>query len=183
METMEELPEGEELQQAPMTMYVQVEQRPVSSQREFVIMASASASVGGGSGGGNRSSSSSTSQRNVVTVKLECSDEVIVTQAWTLVASAGSIKERLSRLLHLPVGQLQLTHAGQPVSDDNITLGQLGGRVNETITLSVHSTDPHLYPIKPPAAGVSTDQLDDEDLLMPLPDVITVHVPPSKYPT
>ena len=96
METMEELPEADELQQAPMTMYVQVEQRPVSSQREFVIMPSTSASVGGG-GGGNRSSSSSTSQRNVVTVKLECSDEVIVTQAWTLVASAGSIKERLSR--------------------------------------------------------------------------------------
>ena len=67
------------------------------------------------------------------------------------------------------------------MNDDHITLEQLGGRVNETITLYVHSADPHLYPIKLPAAGVSSDQLEDEDLLMPLPDVITVHVPSSKY--
>ena len=182
MEPTDELPEiTEELEQETLTMYVQVEQRPVSSQqqqRDVVIMPSSSASMGGG--GGYRSSSSSTSQqRNVVTVKLHCSDEVIVTQAWTLVASAGSIKERLSRLLDLPVGQLQLTHDGRLVEDDSVTLGQLGGKVNETISLSVQSADPHLFPIKVPLAGKSSDQLD-EDLLMPLPDVITVRVPPSK---
>ena len=183
MEPTEELPETEELEQGTLTMYVQVEQRPVSSQqqqrRDVVIMPSSSASMGGG--GGYRSSSSSTSQqRNVVTVKLQCSDEVIVTQAWTLVASAGSIKDRLSRLLDLPVGQLQLTHEGRLVDDDSVTLGQLGGKVNETISLSVQSSDPHLFPIKVPATGQSSDQ-QDEDLLMPLPDVITVRVPPSKW--
>ena len=49
-----------------------------------------------------------------------------------------------------------------------MTLGELGGRVNETISLSLRSTDPIAFPIR-------IKSIRPEDL-MPLPDVITVRI-------
>jgi len=134
-------------------MYVEVEQRPAAAQRSVIGCGSTDPSLG---------------SRYVVTVKLECPDGQVITQAWTLSASASSLKERLSRLVDLPVGTLHLIHGGRPVQD-HVTLGDLGGKVNETISLSFRSVDPVVYPIR----------LKRQDL-MPLPDVITVRVRPSK---
>lgn len=134
------------IQQQP--MYVEVEQRP-SLQR----------------------AQSPSGNRYVVTVKLECPDGQVITQAWTLTASARCLKERLSRLVDLPVGTLHLSHGGQAVQD-HVTLGELGGRVNETISLSFRSADPTVFPIR-----IKSTRPED---LMPLPDVITVRVHPRK---
>ena len=130
-------------------MYVEVEQRPATQQRP----------------------QSPSGNRYVVTVKLECPDGQVITQAWTLTASARCLKERLSRLTDLPVGTLHLNHGGVPVQD-HVTLGDLGGRVNETISLSFRSADPAVFPIR-----IKSTRPED---LMPLPDVITVRVQPSK---
>lgn len=138
-------------------MYVEVEQRHTAPRITH-------SPEGGGAGGA--------AGRYVVTVKLECPDGEIITQAWTLTASASSLKERLSRLVDVPVGTLYLIHGGRPVQD-HVTLKDLGGRVNETISLSFRSVDPVLYPIR-----LKSSRPED---LMPLPDVITVRVHPSRF--
>jgi hypothetical protein len=146
----------------PQQMYVQVEQRPpVSSFTPAAVHSSVDDSPGG-----------STAGRYVVTVKLECPDSQVITQAWTLATSAGSLKERLSRMVELPVGILHLIHGGRAVQD-HVTLGELGGRVNETISLSLRSVDPVAFPIR------IKSTLPPEDL-MPLPDVITVRIHASE---
>lgn len=143
------------------TMYVQVEQRPVANSSSETVVKP----------GGRPHSPGTNAGRYVVTVKLECPDSQVITQAWTLAASAGSLKERLSRLVELPVGTLLLIHAGRQVQD-HVTLRELGGKVNETISLSLRSADPELFPIR-------LKSIRPEDL-MPLPDVITVRVHPSE---
>lgn len=147
----------------PQQMYVQVEQRPPvsSSTAAAAVHSSVDDSPGG-----------STAGRYVVTVKLECPDSQVITQAWTLATSAGSLKERLSRMVELPVGILHLIHGGRAVQD-HVTLGELGGRVNETISLSLRSVDPVAFPIR------IKSTLPPEDL-MPLPDVITVRIHASE---
>lgn len=140
-------------------MYVQVEQRPV--------LANGVEPSDQGKPGNVQQSAPGAGGRYVVTVKLECPDSQVITQAWTLAASAGSLKERLSRMVEVPVGTLHLLHGGRQVGD-NVTLQDLGGRVNETISLSLRSTDPVAFPIRVKSVG-------PEDL-MPLPDVITVHI-------
>jgi hypothetical protein len=139
-------------------MYVQVEQRPpvpVSTR-----------------GDDSPTGAAPSTGRYVVTVKLECPDSQVITQAWTLATSAGSLKERLSRMVELPVGTLHLIHGGKAVQD-HVTLGELGGRVNETISLSLRSVDPVAFPIR------IKSSLPPEDL-MPLPDVITVRIHTSE---
>ncbi|EFX87215.1 hypothetical protein DAPPUDRAFT_312639 [Daphnia pulex] len=145
----------------PQQMYVQVEQRPpvpVSTRGDDSPTGAAAPSTG----------------RYVVTVKLECPDSQVITQAWTLATSAGSLKERLSRMVELPVGTLHLIHGGKAVQD-HVTLGELGGRVNETISLSLRSVDPVAFPIR------IKSSLPPEDL-MPLPDVITVRIHTKNVP-
>lgn len=158
-------------------MYVQVEQRPtVNSETAKSTTTADCPHTPGGSDPTTTTTTTSTSGtatggRYVVTVKLECPDSQVITQAWTLAASAGSLKERLSRMVELPVGTLHLLHAGRQVHD-HVTLGELGGRVNETISLSLRSTDPVAFPIRIKSTG-------PEDL-MPLPDVITVRIRQSE---
>ena len=104
-------------QQQPLqTMYVQVEQRPVvnssgGGEPTSVIKANH------GGGRPHSPAAGTASGRYVVTVKLECPDSQVITQAWTLTASAGSLKERLSRMVELPVGILHLIHGGRQVQD------------------------------------------------------------------
>lgn len=143
------------------TMYVQVEQRPTCPDKSNDVAERCD-------------SPTATAGRYVVTVKLECPDSQVITQAWTLATSAGSLKERLSRMVELPVATLHLTHAGRAVQD-HVTLGELGGRVNETISLSLRSVDPVVFPIRIKSI------LPPEDL-MPLPDVITVRIHAKNVP-
>lgn len=149
------------------TMYVQVEQRPIVNSQP--AKSSTTVLVGGRphSPGTNTSSG-----RYVVTVKLECPDSQVITQAWTLAASAGSLKERLARMVDVPVATLHLLHGGRQIQD-HVTLGELGGRVNETISLSLRSTDPVAFPIR-----IKSCRPED---LMPLPDVITVRIRQSEF--
>lgn len=147
----------------PAAMYVHVEQRPNPA---------ANGETSGRGHGQPVAPGAAPSGRYVVTVKLECPDSQVITQAWTLAASAGSLKERLSRLVQVPVATLNLSHGGRQVSD-NVTLQDLGGRANETISLSLCSTDPVAFPIRIITVG-------PEDL-MPLPDVITVRIRTSQF--
>ena len=108
----------------------------------------------------------------VVTLKVECLPSGdVTTEAFPLVTSAGMVKERLSRMVELPVDVLQLNHAGHCV-DDQMTLEQLGARVNDTLSLSLTSTHPHMFPIR-----------IKHTTLPPLPDVITVRLRHSKFPS
>lgn len=161
---------GEDGGDAVPAMYVEVEHRPTAvppvDDKPTVLDSLAPLPVGG----------PRPPSRYVVTVKLECPDGQVITQAWTLTASAGSLKERLAKLVDLPVATLHLIHAGRQLQD-HVTLGELGGRVNETVSLSLRSADPVVFPIK-----IKPGCLEPDDL-MPLPDVITVRVlNPSKCP-
>ena len=107
----------------------------------------------------------------VVTLKVEClASGDVSTEALPLATSAGVVKERLSRMVELPVDVLRLMHAGRCV-DDRTTLEELGGRLNGTVSLSLTSSHPHMFPIRIKHAS-----------LPPLPDVISVRLRHSKFP-
>ena len=101
----------------------------------------------------------------MVTVKFECPDGYVITQVYTLSTSIRSLKECLSHLVDLGVDTLLLVHSGLFLADDQLTLDQLGAKVNGTLSLLLTTTYPLMYPIR-----------IKHTTLPPLPDVITVRV-------
>ena len=126
-----------------------------------------------------RTAATAAEEEEGVTLKLLCPDAHVITLAFPLSTTLRVLSERVSRLVELPVDTLHFSSPPAPSPAQSaercrlvgaMTLEQLGGRANDTLTLSLSSSHPLMLPIR-----------IKHTTLPPLPDVITVRLRHSKF--
>ena len=108
----------------------------------------------------------------VATVKFQCPDGPVITQAWSLVSRIVDLKKSVAELVQVSDDLLTVCYQGNEVADEEVTLQGLGVKVNDTVTFDLWSSRPDMYPIR------CREKRGD---LLPLPDVITVRVRDSEF--